>query len=198
MPATGWSGRLSPWAHIGAIAGCLLLFVTGLLLGNIEVAVLGAGLALLAGWLLVRWWSLEQRPQAPAQMWAFAFRFLVGSGVIALGLAVLTTHAAFQASGGARILYAVLAGVMYECGAVAALSAVAVHMLRRVYRRGCAYCADDSNMNVGHLEQPAGSEGRKEILLRCPKCGWLYEVSPLEPREVTHIADSDVASRLLN
>jgi len=198
MPATGWSGRLSPWVHIVAIAGCLLLSVTAVLRGHPAFAVVGGALALLAGWLLVRRLRLVRHPQAPAQMWAFAFRFLIGSSVIALGLAILTTYAAFQASGGARILYAIVAGLMYECGAVAALSAVAVHMLRRAYRRGCAYCADDSNMNLEHLEQPAGSEGRKEILLRCPQCGWLYEVSPLEPSEVTHIADSDVASRLLN
>ena len=160
-----------------AIAGCLLLSVSGVVRGDTPLAVVGGALALLAGWLLVRRLRLGRHPQAPAQMWAFAFRFLIGSSVIAFGLAILTTYAAIQAAGGARILYVVVAGLMYECGAVTALSAVAVHMLRRSYRRGCAYCADDSNMNLEHLEQPAGSEGRKEILLRCPQCGWCFSGS---------------------
>ena len=198
MPKTGWSGRLTPWAHIGTIGVGLLLSLTGVLRGNTETAVVGGGLAVLTAWLLIRRLRLEQRPQPPAQMWTFAFRFLIGSSVVAIGLAVLATLSAAQASGGTRILYAVIAGLLFEIGAVTALSTVAIHMFRRAYRRGCAYCADDTHMNVGHLEQPAGSETRKEILLRCPKCGWLYEVSPLEPREVVHIADTEVATRLLN
>jgi hypothetical protein len=44
--------------------------------------------------------------------------------------------------------------------------------------RGCDYCADDQNMFFGHVEQIASSERARTILLRCPRCGWLYETTP--------------------
>lgn len=39
--------------------------------------------------------------------------------------------------------------------------------------RGCQYCRDDQNMHYGHVEQVASDED-KGILLRCPRCTWLY------------------------
>lgn len=41
--------------------------------------------------------------------------------------------------------------------------------------RGCDYCADTSNMSFGHVKQVAVSEERGTVLLRCPRCLWLYE-----------------------
>ena len=43
---------------------------------------------------------------------------------------------------------------------------------------GCDYCADDLNRWFGHLEQLGSDEGRQVILLRCPRCGALYEDAP--------------------
>jgi len=40
---------------------------------------------------------------------------------------------------------------------------------------GCEYCADDDNRFFGHVTQVATDEERGFILLRCPRCGALYE-----------------------
>jgi len=40
---------------------------------------------------------------------------------------------------------------------------------------GCEYCADDGNLLFGHATQVATDEERGFILLRCPRCGALYE-----------------------
>jgi hypothetical protein len=198
MPATGWwSGRLSPWAHIGIIVVCLPLSLNGMLRGTTGVAVVCGGLAVLDVWLVIRRLRLGQRSRDPAQMWTFARRFLLASSIFTFGLAVLATNSAVQASGGDRVLFAVCAGVLYEFGVVMMLSALVVQMFRRGFRRGCPYCAEDSNMYFGHLEQFAGNEARREIL-RCPKCGWLYEMSPLAPREAVHITDREAATRFLD
>jgi hypothetical protein len=43
---------------------------------------------------------------------------------------------------------------------------------------GCEYCADDQNRFFGHVEQIADDEERRMILIRCPRCGTLYENTP--------------------
>lgn len=43
---------------------------------------------------------------------------------------------------------------------------------------GCDYCADDQNRWFGHVEQIADDEERRMILIRCPRCGTLYENTP--------------------
>jgi hypothetical protein len=40
---------------------------------------------------------------------------------------------------------------------------------------GCEYCADDANRSYGHVPQVATDCDRGFILLRCPRCGALYE-----------------------
>ena len=45
---------------------------------------------------------------------------------------------------------------------------------------GCDYCADDQNRWYGHVTQIASDEQLKMLLLRCPRCGALYEDSPSE------------------
>jgi len=40
---------------------------------------------------------------------------------------------------------------------------------------GCEYCADDANRLFGHVMQVATDHDRGLILLRCPRCGALYE-----------------------
>lgn len=42
--------------------------------------------------------------------------------------------------------------------------------------RGCDFCADD-DMYFGHVEQVGSDEASRLLLLRCPRCGWLYEAS---------------------
>ena len=39
---------------------------------------------------------------------------------------------------------------------------------------GCAYCADPNNHQYGHLDQIL-DEGGGVILLRCPRCQWIYQ-----------------------
>lgn len=52
--------------------------------------------------------------------------------------------------------------------------------------RGCGFFRDDQNMHSGHVEQLASDED-KGVLLRCPRCGWLY-LNPCdglsEPRHI--------------
>jgi hypothetical protein len=43
---------------------------------------------------------------------------------------------------------------------------------------GCDYCEDDQNRWYGHVTQIASDEQRKMLLLRCPRCGTLYENTP--------------------
>jgi hypothetical protein len=40
---------------------------------------------------------------------------------------------------------------------------------------GCEFCADDQNRLYGHVTQIGSDETRQMILLRCPRCGALYE-----------------------
>ncbi len=40
---------------------------------------------------------------------------------------------------------------------------------------GCGFCADDGNRLFGHVTQIASDWDRGCILLRCPRCGALYE-----------------------
>jgi hypothetical protein len=54
---------------------------------------------------------------------------------------------------------------------------------------GCDYCRDDQNRLYGHVTQVASSEERQMILIRCPRCGALYENAPRGPdqtRRLTH------------
>ena len=43
---------------------------------------------------------------------------------------------------------------------------------------GCDYCRDDQNRLFGHVPQVGSDERRGMILLRCPRCGALYENTP--------------------
>jgi len=43
---------------------------------------------------------------------------------------------------------------------------------------GCDYCEDDQNRWYGHVTQVAASEDREMILIKCPRCGTLYENTP--------------------
>jgi hypothetical protein len=61
--------------------------------------------------------------------------------------------------------------------------------------RSCDYCADDSNMYYGHVEQIDSSEARQTLLLRCPCCGSLYEISPRGAMEATRLTDREAAER---
>jgi hypothetical protein len=62
-------------------------------------------------------------------------------------------------------------------------------------RRGCGYCAGDANMYFGHVEQVGSSERRRKLLLKCPQCGWLYEVSPRGPKDAIHLTEAEAAER---
>jgi uncharacterized C2H2 Zn-finger protein len=49
--------------------------------------------------------------------------------------------------------------------------------------RGREYCAADDNMCFGHVEQIGSSDSLRKILLRCPRCGWLYQASASGPKD---------------
>jgi hypothetical protein len=71
----------------------------------------------------------------------------------------------------------------------------AIGRLTSVSERGCDYCADDANMYYGHVEQIGSSEALRKLLLRCPRCGWLYEASASGLRDAVHISASQAAER---
>ena len=43
---------------------------------------------------------------------------------------------------------------------------------------GCEYCRDDQNRFFGHVTQIGSNAEREMLLLRCPRCGALYENAP--------------------
>lgn len=43
---------------------------------------------------------------------------------------------------------------------------------------GCDYCAHAQNRWFGHVTQMGSDDVRGMILLRCPRCGALYENTP--------------------
>ena len=61
--------------------------------------------------------------------------------------------------------------------------------------RGCEYCVDDHNMYFGHVMQIGSSEASAKLLLKCPRCGWLYEMSPRGPNNATPISAAEAATR---
>jgi len=60
---------------------------------------------------------------------------------------------------------------------------------------GCEYCADDQIRLCGHLPQIASDESREMILLRCPRCGVLYENTPRRHDNTRRLSPSE-ADRL--
>jgi hypothetical protein len=40
----------------------------------------------------------------------------------------------------------------------------------------------------GHVEQIASSEQAGMLLLRCPRCGWVYETAPRGDATATHLS----------
>jgi hypothetical protein len=201
MLASGRPRRSSPaWVEVGFLVLSTLLCLYAVQRGNIGVAGLLAGSAVFSAWLARVRYRFKQRPPDWTQATTMALHFFIGSGVVLLGIAVLATISAVRASGGDRILWAVGAGVLYVLVADQVLSAVAVNRYRSgqrigrlawvfplAFRRGCAYCADDSNMDSGHLEQLAGNEARQMVLVKCRTCGWLYVISLHAPTDAVHV-----------
>ena len=60
---------------------------------------------------------------------------------------------------------------------------------------GCEYCADEQNFHYGHLSQIADSELRRRILLRCPRCGALYENTPAGADDIHRLTADQAATR---
>jgi uncharacterized Zn finger protein len=59
---------------------------------------------------------------------------------------------------------------------------------------GCDYCADDQNRWYGHVTQLAASPERTMILIRCPRCGTLYENTPDGEDETRRLTEDQAAS----
>jgi hypothetical protein len=60
-------------------------------------------------------------------------------------------------------------------------------------QRGCDYCADSQNMDFGHVVQIGSSQSRRTVLIRCPRCGWLYEDDQVG--EPVHVTEAEAAER---
>jgi hypothetical protein len=201
MPESGRPRRSSrAWVEIGFLVlgslGCLYYVQRG----NIGLAGLLAGAAVFSAWRVRLRHRFKQRPPDWTQVTTMGLQFHIGSGIVILGIAVLATISADRASGGDRILWAVGAGVLYVLVTDQVLSAIAVYRYRSgrrigrlawmyplALRRGCTYCADDSNMDSAHLDQLAGNEARQMVLVKCPTCGWLYVISLHKPRDAIHV-----------
>jgi hypothetical protein len=56
---------------------------------------------------------------------------------------------------------------------------------------GCDFCRDDQNRFYGHVTQIGSSEARGRILLRCPRCGALYENTPRGPDETRRLSPDE-------
>lgn len=63
-----------------------------------------------------------------------------------------------------------------------------------VLRFGCAFCRDDQNRLFGHVTQIGSDDSRQRILLRCPRCGALYE-NAARGRDRTRRLTADAASK---
>lgn len=60
---------------------------------------------------------------------------------------------------------------------------------------GCDYCEDNQNRWYGHVKQIGSNEERGMILIRCPKCGALYENTPFGEDQTRRLGE-DEARRL--
>jgi hypothetical protein len=184
MPAAWKPRRSSPWVPIALLVLGSLLFGSAGLNGYVILAVLYAAATLHVGWGLIRRYWRKRHPPTWTQVMNTASRYLIGVSIVDFEIAVLAIIAAVRASGGDRILGAVFAGVLTVGGGILVANAVAVSRYRSgrppgrlswlarrsAYERGCAYCADDSNMSAEDLEQLAGDEARQMVLVRCPRC----------------------------
>lgn len=56
---------------------------------------------------------------------------------------------------------------------------------------GCDYCEDDQNRWYGHVTQIGSSEERRMLLLRCPRCGALYENTPKGEDETRRLSQGE-------
>jgi hypothetical protein len=60
---------------------------------------------------------------------------------------------------------------------------------------GCDYCRDDQNRFYGHVTQIGSSEERGMILIRCPRCGALYENAPRGPDRTRRLTAAEAVER---
>jgi hypothetical protein len=58
--------------------------------------------------------------------------------------------------------------------------------------------ADRPLRRVKRVNERGCSESRRKLLLRCPRCSWLYEVSPTGPRDAIHLTPAEAAARFRN
>jgi hypothetical protein len=56
---------------------------------------------------------------------------------------------------------------------------------------GCEFCADRTNRNYGDVIQIGSSYERLTLLLRCPRCGALYENTPPGPDRTRRINEAE-------
>lgn len=56
---------------------------------------------------------------------------------------------------------------------------------------GCGYCADDQNRLFGHVPQIGSDPTRRMILIRCPRCGALYENTPSGPDATRRLSSEE-------
>jgi hypothetical protein len=50
-------------------------------------------------------------------------------------------------------------------------------------------------MYFGHVEQVASNEDRHTVLVRCPRCAWLYEMAPAAPCNAHALSELEARER---
>jgi hypothetical protein len=68
-------------------------------------------------------------------------------------------------------------------------------MMRGMVEFGCHFCRDDQNRLYGHVTQIASNDHRGTILIRCPRCGALYENTAGGPDETRRLSVEDARER---
>ena len=61
---------------------------------------------------------------------------------------------------------------------------------------GCAYCADEQNRLYGHVTQIASNDETGSLLLRCPRCSALYEVTEGVGSWTIRLSEDEARERL--
>ena len=60
---------------------------------------------------------------------------------------------------------------------------------------GCDFCRDDENRLYGFMTPVACNDDAQMLLIRCPRCGTLYEKATFEPDETRPLTDDEARAR---
>lgn len=147
---------------------------------NVATIVVGAG-----GLGALLTWAVRRRLDPALSL--LAGSFVLAGGLTGAVLQIVSAPAWSPTYAKLAIASLVVAwlGVLVACRAVmrARLGASTARA------RGCAYCSVDLNIVAGDVQQLAIRDDQRAVLLRCPRCEWLYEApvsdESIEPAHLT-------------